>query len=148
MLEDRYILISIHRIVKELDRETSRISGTYGLTLPQFMVLEALLHKDGMTVGEIREKILSSNGTIPVVISNLEKQGMVCRIKDPEDHRRTIVKLSYDGRKLISEICPENDRMFREKFSVWSPEEKKLLVDLLNKYRKNTKRPEETGKEK
>ena len=148
MLEERYILIGIHRMVKELDRETARIAGAHGLTLPQFMVLEALLYRDGMTVGEIKEKVLSSNGTISVVISNLEKQGMVRREKDPEDHRRSIVELTAEGRAVIREICPENDEMFREKFSVWSREEKKLLVELLNKYRKNSKIPENTGKEK
>ena len=135
-------------MVKELDRETARIAGAHGLTLSQFMALEALLHKDGMTVGEIKEKVLSSNGTIPVVISNLEKQGMVRRKKDPEDHRRSIVELTAEGREVIREVCPENDEMFREKFSVWSREEKKLLVELLNKYRKNSKIPENTGKEK
>ena len=148
MLEEKYILIGIHRIVKELDRETARIAGAHGLTLPQFMVLEALLYRDVMTVGEIKEKVLSSNGTIPVVISNLEKQGMVRREKDPEDHRRSIVKLTAEGREVIREICPENDEMFREKFSVWSREDKKILVELLNKYRKNSKIPENTGREK
>ena len=49
---------------------------------------------------------------------------------------------------MIREICPENDEMFREKFSVWSREDKKILVELLNKYRKNSKIPENTGREK
>ena len=61
MREDSYILIGIHRIVKDLDRETARVSSSYGLTFPQFMVLEALLNKGSLTVGEIKEKILSSN---------------------------------------------------------------------------------------
>ena len=50
---DSYLLIGTHRIVKDLDRETTRICAAYGLTFPQFMVLEALLHKNRMTVGEI-----------------------------------------------------------------------------------------------
>ena len=83
MLEDSYILISTHRIVKDLDRQTTTISGGYGLTFQQFMVLEALLHKGGMTVGEIKDTILSSNGTIPVIINNLAKQELVQRDKDP-----------------------------------------------------------------
>ena len=77
MLEDSYILIGAHRMVKDLDRETTSISASYGLTFPQFMVLEALLHKDGMTVGEIKDTILSSNGTIPVIINNLVKNARV-----------------------------------------------------------------------
>ena len=134
MKEDSGILIGIHRIVKDLDRETTKISASYGLTFPQFMVLEALLHKDSMTVGEIREAILSSNGTIPVIINNLVKLGLVQRTKDPEDHRRSVVELTEQGRELIERVCPENDRMFTERFGVWMGEEKKELLRLIAKY--------------
>ena len=134
MKEDSGILIGIHRIVKDLDRETTKISASYGLTFPQFMVLEALLHKDSMTVGEIKEAILSSNGTIPVIINNLVKLGLVQRTKDPEDHRRSVVELTEQGRELIERVCPENDRMFTERFGVWMGEEKKELLRLIAKY--------------
>ena len=134
MKEDSGILIGIHRIVKDLDRETTKISASYGLTFPQFMVLEALLHKDSMTVGEIKDTILSSNGTIPVIINNLVKLGLVQRTKDPEDHRRSVVELTEQGRELIERVCPENDRMFTERFGVWTGEEKKELLRLIAKY--------------
>lgn len=136
MKEDSGILIGIHRIVKDLDRETTRISASYGLTFPQFMVLEALLHKNSMTVGEIKDAILSSNGTIPVIINNLVKLGLVQRTKDPEDHRRSVVELTEQGRERIERVCPDNDAMFAERFGVWSKEEKKDLVRLIAKYEK------------
>ena len=143
MIEDSYILICAQRMVKDLDRETTRISAAHGLTFPQFMVLEALLHKDRMTVGEIKDTILSSNGTIPVIINNLVKLGMVQRVKDPSDQRKSVVELTDQGRKLIEQVCPENDRMFREKFTVWTKEEKKELVRLLTMYPAGTNTQEE-----
>ena len=132
MLEDSYILISTHRIVKDLDRQTTTISGRYGLTFQQFMVLEALLHT-----------ILSSNGTIPVIINNLAKQELVQRDKDPEDHRKSVVRLTEKGRKLIEKVYPENEKMYTEKFDVWSAEEKKELIRLLSKYHKRLRAGEE-----
>ena len=143
MLEDSYILISTHRIVKDLDRQTTTISGGYGLTFQQFMVMEALLHKGGMTVGEIKDTILSSNGTIPVIINNLAKQELVQRDKDPEDHRKSVVRLTEKGRKLIEKVYPENEKMYTEKFDVWSAEEKKELIKLLSKYHKRLRAGEE-----
>lgn len=143
MLEDSYILISTHRIVKDLDRQTTTISGRYGLTFQQFMVLEALLHKEVMTVGEIKDTILSSNGTIPVIINNLAKQELVQRDKDPEDHRKSVVRLTEKGRKLIEKVYPENEKMYTEKFDVWSAEEKKELIRLLSKYHKRLRAGEE-----
>ncbi len=143
MLEDSYILISTHRIVKDLDRQTTTISGRYGLTFQQFMVLEALLHKGVMTVGEIKDTILSSNGTIPVIINNLAKQELVQRDNDPEDHRKSVVRLTEKGRKLIEKVYPENEKMYTEKFDVWSAEEKKELIKLLSKYHKRLRAGEE-----
>ena len=143
MLEDSYILISTHRIVKDLDRQTTTISRKYGLTFQQFMVLEALLHKGVMTVGEIKDTILSSNGTIPVIINNLAKQELVQRDKDPEDHRKSVVRLTEKGRKLIEKVYPENEKMYTEKFDVWSAEEKNELIKLLSKYHKRLRAGEE-----
>lgn len=134
MREDSYILIGIHRIVKDLDRETARVSSSYGLTFPQFMVLEALLNKGSLTVGEIKEKILSSNGTIPVIINNLVKQGMVRRTKDPDDQRRSLVELTDKGRELIKCVYPENEKIFTERFGIWTKEEKKELMSLIGRY--------------
>lgn len=106
MREDSYLIIALHRLVKDLDRETAAISSAHGLTLPQFAVLEALLSKGGLTVGEIKKAVLSSNGTIPVVIGNLQKMGLVERAQDPADHRRSIVSLTKEGRALIERIAP------------------------------------------
>ena len=134
MTEDTRILITIHKMVKDLDRETSKLSASYGLTFPQFMVLEALLHKDSMTVGEIKDTILSSSGTIPVIINNLEKLEMVKRATDPEDRRRSLVMLTDKGRKLIEQVNPENIKMYTDRFSVWTKEEKKALIRLAEIY--------------
>lgn len=131
---DSTILIKTHKLVKDLDRETTRISASYGLTFPQFMVLEALLHKESMTVGEIKDTILSSNGTIPVIINNLEKMEMVKRTKDPEDHRRSLVMLTAKGRKLIEQVNPENEKMYQDRFGVWTKAEKEELIRLLEMY--------------
>ena len=114
-------------------------SSAHGLTLPQFAVLEALLSKGSLTVGKIKEAVLSSNGTTPVVIGNLQKMGLVERAQDPADHRRSIVSLTKEDRALIERIAPENERMFREKFGVWTKDEKKELVRLLAAYRKQTR---------
>lgn len=89
-------------------------------------MLEALLSKGSLTVGKIKEAVLSSNGTTPVVIGNLQKMGLVERAQDPADHRRSIVSLTKEDRALIERIAPENERMFREKFGVWTKDEKTI----------------------
>ncbi|MBO4318421.1 MAG: MarR family transcriptional regulator [Mailhella sp.] len=138
MVEDSYILICAYRIVRDLNRSTARICAANGLTFPQFQVLEALLHKGGMTVGKIREAVLSSNGTIPVVIGNLQKMGLVQREKDLVDRRKSIVTLTEQGKEVIERICPENDAMIAEKFGVWTIDDKRELIRLFKAYRRES----------
>lgn len=134
-MKDEMILISLHKIVKDLDHETMQIAGHYGLSFPQFMVLEALMHKDEMCIGDIKDTILSSNGTIPVIIQNLEKQGLLKRRKDLNDRRKSMISLTAQGRQIIEKIVPKNANMYHTRFQIWSEEEKRTLIQLLNRYR-------------
>ena len=134
MIEDNYILIRMHRIIGRIDRQTAHIAAKYDLTLSQFGVLEALYHAGDLTVGEVKEKILSSDGTIPVVVKNLEKRGLLFRKQDPADKRKSILSLTEQGRNLIAEAYPENEQMIRKQMSAWTPEEKKQLTALLKKF--------------
>lgn len=134
-MKDEMILITLHKIVKDLDHETMQIAGHYGLSFPQFMVLEALMHKDEMCIGDIKDTILSSNGTIPVIIQNLEKQGLLKRRKDLNDRRKSMISLTAQGRQIIEKIVPKNANMYHTRFQIWSEEEKRTLIQLLNRYR-------------
>ena len=71
------ILIGLHKNVKELDSRTFAIASKYGLSFSQFMVLEALYSKGKLSISEVRDAILSSVGTISLVITNLEKMGYI-----------------------------------------------------------------------
>ena len=134
MIEDNYLLIKMHRIMNQIDRRTAHIAAGYHLTLSQFGVLEALYHLGDLTVGEVKEKILSSDGTIPVVVNNLERRGLLARRKDPRDKRKSVLSLTQQGKRLISQAYPENEEMIHEAMSVWTKEEKSQLADLLKKF--------------
>ena len=129
------ILIGIHRMANAIDRKTSRLLQPYQLTLGQFAVLEALYHKGDMAVGQVQEKILSSSGTIPLIIQNLETRGLLVRLKDEADRRRCILQLTEPGRALIEEVYPQNESMILNEFQIDSEEEKAELTSLLKKYK-------------
>ena len=71
---DLKILIALHRVINAVDSKTIKLVKSYGLSLGQFAVLEVLYHKGEMTVGQVQKKILSTTGTMPVIIKNLEKK--------------------------------------------------------------------------
>ena len=127
------ILIGLHKNVKELDSRTLKIVSKYGLSFSQFMVLEALYSKGKLSISEVRDAILSSVGTISLVVSNLEKMGYITREKDPDDKRICILSLTGSGRDVIAKIVPENEKMIHDYMEKLDLDERENLLNILKK---------------
>lgn len=127
------ILIGLHRNVNTLDKKTAKIASKYHLTFSQFMVLEALYSKGDMSVGEVRERILSSVGTISLIVNNLVKMKYIERIPDKKDRRVCILHLTKEGYEVISKIAPKNEAKITESMDVLDQDEKETLLYLLKK---------------
>lgn len=143
--EDSAIVIGLHRIVSDMDRETRQVCSQFGLTLGQFAVLEALRTKGPLTVGQVKALVLSSDGTIPVIAGNLEKRGYILRDQDDRDRRKYILSLTDQGRTLIDRVVPVNNRRLTELLSSLSEEDKNGMRQSIGKYRAH--RREMTEKE-
>lgn len=128
------LLIGLHRVCNEIDRRSSRIFTQYGLSLGQFAVLEALYHKGDLSVGQVQKKILSTSGTIPVIVSNLEKRGLLERLPDVTDKRKCLLHITEEGRKLVEEVFPENKKVIIDSMTNWSDEEKEQMLKILKKF--------------
>ena len=131
------ILIGLHKNVKELDRRTSEIARSYGLSFSQFMVLEALLSKGKLSISEVRDTILSSVGTISLVVNNLEKMDYIKRESDKNDKRICLLSLTDEGRELIEKIVPENEKIINTYMENLSKDESETLLVLLKKLGEN-----------
>lgn len=111
---------------------TSRLS-TEKLTISQFGTLEALYHLGPMCQKAIGEKLLKSGGNITLVVDNLEKRGLVARVRNPEDRRFITVDLTAEGRALIERVFPEHVQRIVEAFRGLSAEEQDQLGALCKK---------------
>lgn len=127
------ILIALHRTINKIDKKTIKLANNTGLTFGQFMVLEALYSKGDMSIGEVMDKILSSVGTISVIVKNLEKVGYVEKIPYEEDKRVTMLHLTDDGREVIEKVIPRNNDMIVDSFLMLTEDEKESLLLILKK---------------
>ena len=105
----------------------------YGLTPPQFSVIEALGHLGPMRMGGFCSKMLTSGGNITVVIDNLEKENLVERVPAPEDRRAITIRLTSKGEKLFSDIFVKHAQFVTKIASVLNEEEQVQLSQLLKK---------------
>lgn len=71
-----------------------------GLTYPQYLVMVVLWSDDGLTVGQIGERMRLDSGTLTPLLKRLEALGMVSRRRSAEDERRVIVTLTAQGSAL------------------------------------------------
>ncbi len=115
----------------------SRLAGRdieqYGLTQPQFGVLEMLGHLGPLTTGEIGKRMLVTGGCVTVILDNLEKEGLVERTRSSTDRRVVNVQLTAKGRSMFEEIFRKHARKVAELASVLTEEEQTQLSRLLKK---------------
>ena len=71
-----------------------------GLTYTQYIALLVLWEQDGLTVGEIGEKLMLDNGTLSPLLKKLEQAGLVRRQRSRADERVVVVSLTEAGRAL------------------------------------------------
>ncbi|GAA0070476.1 MarR family transcriptional regulator [Clostridium sardiniense] len=119
--------------VGKLSYETIRPSG---LTTSQFAVLEVLYSKGDLKICQIIDSILTTSGNITVIIKNLEKEGFIKKLKDPEDSRAVLISLTDKGKEVIEDILPKHFENIKNIFSVLDEEEKEQLIKILSKIRK------------
>jgi DNA-binding MarR family transcriptional regulator len=74
-----------------------------GLTSPQFAVLYALAHEGPLTQTALRSKVRLDRSTTADVVRRLVSRRLVSQVKDPEDGRRRVVRLTAAGRALYAE---------------------------------------------
>jgi MarR family transcriptional regulator, 2-MHQ and catechol-resistance regulon repressor len=124
------------RLTRSVDSLASRLSqrGTQGdLTESQFGVLESLYHLGSMCQNQLASKILKSSGNLTMVIDNLEKRGLVHRVRDLEDRRKIQVQLTEEGRQLIAQVFPGHVASITEEMSTLTPQEQETLGSLCRK---------------
>ncbi|MDO4594419.1 MAG: MarR family transcriptional regulator [Tissierellia bacterium] len=95
--ENGLFFICLSRTSSMIFRKIEKELIKYDLTLTQFAILEALVHKGSMPVGKIMNTILSTPGNVPFVIANLIKKGYVKKVCDPKDRRFHIVSITKKG---------------------------------------------------
>lgn len=78
----------------------------YDITLPRFDVMAALdRNPQGMSMGQLSQALLVSNGNVTGVVQALVRDGYVSLAPSPTDGRSSIVRLSETGRECFAGLA-------------------------------------------
>ena len=99
----------------------------------QDIFLLTLQTHGSLTQKELKEKLMVEFATINKIVNRSEKRGLVTKIKDPNDMRVSIVKLTTQGEEVTVRIKACWEKLENEFFASLSDEEKAQLQKLLSK---------------
>jgi DNA-binding MarR family transcriptional regulator len=111
-----------------------RLREQFDVTLPRFDLLAQLDRApNGMTLGELSQRMMVTNGNITGLVDRLEEQGLVKRRPSPKDRRVQYVELTAAGRKFFRTMAHANADWVGEIFAELSGDDIERLMLALAK---------------
>lgn len=97
---DQQLCFALYAASTAMTRVYRSLLEELGLTYPQYLVLLVLWEKGTVRLGEIAEDLELATHAVSPIIDRLEQADLVQRVKDPNDARAVLVKLTRSGRNL------------------------------------------------
>jgi DNA-binding MarR family transcriptional regulator len=96
-------LAAVRILGKKLHINMQRWADSFGLSEGRFQILIRLQHMpDGrMTMGELADMLQVSPRTVTGLVDNLERDGLVRRVDDPNDRRSVYAEVTDNGRERV-----------------------------------------------
>jgi DNA-binding MarR family transcriptional regulator len=76
----------------------------FKITIDQWLVIKNILENPGITQNELAVKVFKDNASVTRIIDLLVKAGYLEREISSSDRRRTTLKVTKDGNKVISQV--------------------------------------------
>jgi len=89
----------------------------------------------GLLMGEIGQRLVVTKSNVTGLVDRLERQGLVAR-SDHRDRRATVVQLTDAGAELLERAGPRHAKLLAELTGCFTDEEKRTLIRLLSKLRR------------
>lgn len=126
-----------------LSKANQKVYGTfksrllpYGLTPMQALVLHALYGEECISAGELGKRLLLDSATLSGVLDRMTENGWILKDVLKEDKRVLNIQLTDKARQLRNKFLKGTEELNRDILSVFSAEERLLLIRMLKDLRK------------
>ncbi|MER7190427.1 MarR family winged helix-turn-helix transcriptional regulator [Streptomyces flaveolus] len=102
-------------------------------TSPQFAVLNALVAEPGLDQRTVGERVGLDRSTIAEVISRLDRRGLLDKVRDPQDGRRFLLRLTDEGLRVHRRLSVRTARMNQVFLAPLSASEQAVFFDLIQR---------------
>jgi MarR family 2-MHQ and catechol resistance regulon transcriptional repressor len=134
--ETKRALAAYTNLVRATDSIVSLLStqlASFGLTMGQFRVLEAVLHLGPMSQSTLCDKLMCSDGNMTFLIHKLMERGLIRREAIRGEKKKWRIHLSPAGQELIARVFPQHARVIRARMAALKSREQETLRGLCRK---------------
>ncbi|GGH83688.1 DNA-binding MarR family transcriptional regulator [Pullulanibacillus pueri] len=122
------------RLISSVIKETGRqMLKEYNLSPPQFIALQWISEKNGITIGELSSFMYFPFSTTTDLVDRIEEREFVKRVRDENDKRLVRIYLLPKGEESIKAVIRKRQEYLNTKFADFTEEEIAQFQDGLNK---------------
>jgi DNA-binding MarR family transcriptional regulator len=99
-----WITRTVHRLY---DAESQKILDRRKIPIAHWYYLRVLAERGELNQLELSKRVGIASTTAVPALDNMEKRGLVKRVRDPLDRRKYFVRLTDKGRVIVDELLPE-----------------------------------------
>jgi DNA-binding MarR family transcriptional regulator len=117
-----------------------RLRRDFDTTLPRFDLMAALDRAPGgMSLGEISQRMMVSNGNVTGLAARLEAEGLVERRARPGDRRAQLLRLTAKGRREFTRQSAAHEGWIAELLDGLDAAERAALFRLLGQTKRSVR---------
>ncbi len=106
----------------------------FATTLPRFDLMAQLeRHPEGLKMNELSRLLMVTGGNVTAIVDQLEKEGLVERLDEPDDRRAFLIRLTRSGDRSFAEMARAHETWVVELLAGLSSRERDELLKLLAK---------------
>lgn len=137
-LEQEAFLL-LQRTTSELVNSVADLLKPAGLSGPQYNVLRILrgAGPNGLTCGEISDRLITRDPDITRVLDRMEKRGLVTRRRDSDDRRVVIAAITKAGLDLLTKLDVPVNAGHIEQLGHLTRSDLRTLIAILDRVRKH-----------
>jgi len=111
---DNQLCFSLYATTIAINRTYKPMLDSFGVTYPQYLVLNVLWEEDGQTIGDIASRLSLEPSTITPLVKRLEQAEFLSRQRKPDDERQVAVSLTKKGKNLQKQMGCLTDTLLQK----------------------------------
>ena len=97
---DSQLCFALHSTSLLMTKVYKPLLQALNLTYPQYLAMLVLWEGDGITVGELSQRLLTDPGSVTPLLKRLEAEGLITRTRSSQDERVVELHVTDKGRAL------------------------------------------------